>query len=120
MPPAFPLYETKNTPRELLFQRRGEFEALQLARQHQTTEAFRQEYALRAGIEATHAQGLHRSDLRRTCYIGLARTRLQHLLTAIALNLVRAVEWLTDTSHAQTSPMKKRQSHFAVLEKAIA
>jgi transposase len=101
-------------------QRREEYEALQLAKQHQTTEAFRQEYALRAGIEATHAQGLHRSDLRRTRYIGLARTRLQHLLTAIALNLVRAVEWLTEHSHSETSPVKTRQSHFAALEKAIA
>jgi transposase len=110
----------KSTPRELLLQRREEYEALQLAKQHQTTEAFRQEYALRAGIEATHAQGLHRSDLRQTRYIGLARTRLQHLLTAIALNLVRAVEWLSDTSHAQTPSMKKRQSHFAALEQAIA
>jgi transposase len=110
----------KVAPRELLLQRREEYEALHTAKRRQTTEAFREEYALRAGIESTHAQGLRRSDLRRTRYIGLARTRLQHILTAIALNLVRAVEWLTDTSHAQTSPIKKRQSHLAALEKAIA
>jgi len=110
----------KSTPRELLLQRREEYEALQLAKQQQTTEAFREEYALRAGIEATHAQGLCRSDLRRTRYIGLARTRLQHILTAIALNLVRTVEWLTEPSHPKTPLVKKRQSHFAALEKAIA
>ena len=110
----------KVAPRELLLQRREEYEALQMAKRRQTTEAFREEYALRAGSEATHSQGLRRSDLRRTRYIGLAKTSLQHILTAIALNLVRAVEWLTETSPAETPQMKTRQSHFAALEEAIA
>jgi len=47
----------KTTPRELLLQRREEYEALQEAKQRQLTQAFREQYALRAGVEATHAQG---------------------------------------------------------------
>lgn len=46
----------KIAPRELLLQRREEYEALQMAKQRQTTEAFQEEYALRAGVEATHAE----------------------------------------------------------------
>jgi DDE family transposase len=75
---------------------------------------------MRAGIESTHAQAIRRSDLRRTRYVGLEKTRLQHIFTAIALNMVRAVEWLTDTSPVQPPQPKTRLSHFAALEKAIA
>jgi transposase len=110
----------KVAPRELLLQRREEYEALQTAKRRQTTEAFREEYALRAGIEATHAQGLRRSDLRRTRYIGLAKTRLQHILTALALNLVRVVEWLTETSQTEAVATKTYQSRFAALEEDAA
>lgn len=100
----------KQAPRELILQRREAHEALAAAKQRQTTAAYREQYAARAGIEATHAQGTRRSDLRRSRYIGLARTRLQHLLTATALNLVRTMEWLAGDRPGQT-----RRSHFAAL-----
>jgi transposase len=110
----------KTTPRELLLQRREEYEALQEAKRRQLTQAFREQYALRAGVEATHAQGMRRSDLRRTRYIGLAKTRLQHIFTAIALNIVRAIEWLTESSQTETVATKTRQSRFAALEEDAA
>ncbi len=110
----------KKAPRELVLLPRERYEALREAKSRQSTAEFREEYALRAGIESTHAQGIRRSDLRRTRYLGLAKTRLQHIFTAIALNVVRAVEWLTDTSPAQPRQPKTRLSHFAALEKAIA
>lgn len=46
----------KIEPRELLLQKREEYEALHARRQQQTTPEFREQYALRAGIEATHAE----------------------------------------------------------------
>ncbi|WP_373463935.1 transposase [Streptomyces canus] len=46
-------------------------------------------YATRAGVESTIAQGVRRCGLHRSRYIGLDKTRLQHVLTAAALNLVR-------------------------------
>ena len=45
--------------------------------------------------------------------IGLARTHLQHLLTASAINLIRAVAWLKELPRSQT-----RRSHFAALAAA--
>lgn len=110
----------KNAPRELIFLPREQYEALREAKQRQNTAAFRETYALRAGVESTHAQALHRSDVRQTRYIGLAKTRLQHIFTAIALNLVRVTEWRADTSPAISPRPKTRLSPFAAFTKALA
>ena len=64
---------SKKEPRIVGLQAREHYEALHTARQHQTTEAFYQQYAPRAGIEGTHAQGIRRCGLRQSRYIGLAR-----------------------------------------------
>jgi Transposase DDE domain len=103
----------KKEPRLLGLQEREPYEALQAARQRQTTEAFHRQYAPRAGIESTHAQGIRRCGLRQARYIGLAKTHLQHLATAAALNVVRLGEWLTGTPRAKT-----RCSPFAALKAA--
>jgi transposase len=94
-------------------QAREQYEALQVARQRQTTQEFRRQYAPRAGIESTHAQAIRRCGLRQARYGGLAKTRLQHLATAAALNFVRLGEWLTGTPRATT-----RCSPFAALKVA--
>jgi len=52
-------------------------------------EAFRR---TRSGVERSR-----RSDLHHARYRGLAKTHLQHVLTARALNLVRVDAWLTGT-----------------------
>ena len=54
-------------------------------------------------------------ELRRSRYLGLAKTRLQHLFTAIAINLVRFDAWLNKVPHAKT-----RTSRFAALAVANA
>ncbi len=84
--------------------------ALLMARQRQKTEKFIQHYAIRAGIEGTLSQAISILGLRRARYIGLAKTHLQHLLTAAALNIIRIAAWLNETPLAQT-----RMSHFATL-----
>jgi hypothetical protein len=48
--------------------------------------------------------------LRRGRYRGLARTRLQHVATAAALNLERLAAWFRAVPHAAT-----RTSRFAAL-----
>lgn len=103
----------KREPRIIGLQEREHFEALQGARKHQETEAFRASYAARAGIEGTHAQAIHRCGLRRSRYIGLAKTHLQHVITAAAINLVRVAEWFAGISVART-----RVSRFAALQPA--
>jgi len=87
--------------------------ALQQARERQKTESFQEVYARRAGIEGTMAQGVHGFDLRRARYIGLEKTKLQHVLIATALNLIRMGAWLMETPRAQT-----RVSRFARLTPA--
>ena len=64
----------KQEPRLVGLQEREQYEALQAARQRQTTEAFQRQYAPRAGIESTHAQGIRRCGLRQSRYLGLAQT----------------------------------------------
>jgi IS5 family transposase len=58
---------------------------------------WRDRYAHRAGIEGTIAQAARRADLHHARYRGLAKTHLQHILTALALNLVRVDAWLSGT-----------------------
>lgn len=100
-------------PRTLTLLPQAQHVALQQARAYQQTEAFRQRYRKRAGIEGTISQGTRAFDLRRTRYIGLAKTRLQHLFTAAAINLTRVVFWLQGVEMAQT-----RRSSFAALAPA--
>lgn len=64
-------------------------ETLLRARHCQTTREFRQYYAKRAGIEGTISQGVIAFGLRRTRYRSLAKTELQHMAAAVAMNRVR-------------------------------
>jgi hypothetical protein len=75
-----------------------------------TNSSSRATYAKRAGIEGTLSRGIRRCRLRRTRYIGLARTHLAHVLTAVALNFLRLGEWFTDVPRAKT-----RRSPYARL-----
>ena len=86
---------------------------MELARQQQTTATFKAQYAARAGVEGTLSQGVRAFGLRRARYLGLARTHLQHVVTAVAINLVRVEAWLAERPRAQT-----RRSHFAALAPA--
>lgn len=90
--------KAKRGPRTVTVRPQGYHEALQAARQRQTTAEFREQYAARSGIEGTISQGVRAFDLRRARYIGLARTQLQHVLIAVAITIVRVVAWLTEPS----------------------
>ena len=79
-----------------------EYETRQKARQRQKTEEFKQQYALRAGIEGTISQGIRGFGLRQCRYIGLAKSHLKHILTAASMNLVRVFNWLSNIPLAKT------------------
>jgi transposase len=83
-------------------------DAILAARQRQRTLQFRQTYARRSGIEGTVSQTVHNHGARRTRYIGLAKTQVQTLLTAIAINLKRAALWLMGRPRAATRPSRLR------------
>ena len=101
----------KQEPRIIGLLPRAQHEALQTARQQQTTQEFYHQYAARAGGESPHEQAIRRGGLRRCRSIGHAKAHLQPLITAAAINLVRVEAWLAGTPRAPT-----RCSHFAALE----
>jgi len=75
---------------------------LNSARERQKTDVFKTNYNKRAGIEGTISQGTRSFNLRRSRYLGLAKTHLQHLATAAAMNLTRvATWWLADEPQSQ-------------------
>ncbi|MGK5496448.1 transposase, partial [Streptomyces sp. URMC 125] len=99
--------------RELRLRHHDEHRALQAARAEQKTDAWKERYKIRAGVEGTVAQAVQRCGLRRSRYRGLAKTSLQHQLTGAAINLARIDAHLTGTPRART-----RTSHFARLRPA--
>ena len=100
----------KTAPRHMTIRPEPQHNALQTARQQQTTPEWKSRYDVRAGVEGTLSQGLRCFGLRECRYIGLAKTRLQHLATAAAMNIDRLAAWLDGRPHAKT-----RESRFAAL-----
>ena len=93
---------SKDQARRLRLQPRPQYEALLAARQLQTTEAGKKLYNKRAGVEGTISQGVRAFGLRKTRYIGLAKTHLQHLATAAAMNLDRLEAWVSNIPIGKT------------------
>ena len=102
----------KDAPRQLTVRPQAYHEALQAARHRQETTEFKAQYALRAGVESSLSQGVRCFDLRRSRYLGLARTHLQHLLTATAMNILRVIAWLRG---AALRERRRPPGHFAQL-----
>jgi len=88
-------------------------EVMQKTRHRQKTDEFKQKYKIRAGIEGTISQAVGALNMRRSRYRGLAKTHLQHVATAAAINLYRVIAWLDGSTPALT-----RQSRFAALQPA--
>lgn len=89
--------------RTITIRPQAQHEALQAARRQQKTPAFARQYVLREGIEATISQGVRAFGMRRSRYIGLAKTHLHHLGIAAAINVVRVVAWLDGDELAPTN-----------------
>lgn len=89
-------------PRALSFLPQAEYEALQAARERQLTPEFQERYALRAGVESTLGQAVRVGNLRRSRYLGLARTHFQQIIIAVAVNVIRLIAWLSEVPRAST------------------
>ncbi len=96
--------------RRMRLQPRPQFEALQEARLHHASQEGKRLYNKRAGIEGTISQGVRAFGLRKARYRGLAKTHLQQIATAAAINLDRLVAWFDDIPRGKT-----RTSRFAAL-----
>jgi transposase len=86
----------KRGGRQLTFYPRDLHHALMAARTRQASDSWQDKYKLRAGVEGTINQALDITGIRHARYRGLAKTRLQHVFSAIALNLVRLHAWWTE------------------------
>ncbi len=92
----------KQTRRTLTLKPQELHEALRRGRQREHTAEYKAAYRRRAGIEGTISQGVRRCGLRRTRYIGQAKTHLAHVLTAIGINLLRFDNWMQGKEPIQT------------------
>jgi transposase len=101
--------------RQLTIPPREIHEVQQAARTAQNTRAWQDRYAIRAGIEATIQQALQTTGIRRARYRGIDKTRLDHVLCATAINLIRL------DAHWNGHPLDRtRASHLNRLELSLA
>jgi transposase len=101
---------TKGTRRSVTIRPREQYEALGAARSREKTAEYKEGYGKRAGVEGTISQGVRACGPRRSRYAGEAKTHLQHLATAAAVNVLRIGDWLAQKPREQT-----RTSPFARL-----
>jgi transposase len=99
-----------HAPRTITVRAREAYEALRSARAREADAEFAHEYGQRAGIEGTLSQGARAFHLRQARYVGRAKTHLQQVATAAAINLVHLAAWL-----AGEAPARTRQSAFVRL-----
>ncbi len=92
--------------RAVRFRPQDEYEILRKLRERNSTKEFKKKYRKRAGVEGTLSQGVRRCDLRHARYMGQAKTHLQNLAIATAINLVRLSNWFSDFPRllTRTSP----------------
>lgn len=101
---------SQNQGRSMQFRPRPQHEAIQHTRAVQATDEFIKHYARRMGIEGTISQAVRTFEARRSRYIGLDKTHLQMVATAVAINLERFADYLMGRR-----PISTRRSAFAAL-----
>ncbi|TWP44020.1 IS1182 family transposase [Lentzea tibetensis] len=77
------------------------------ARAQQQTAEWKQRYTLRAGAEATVSETVHAHGLRHCRYRGLAKTHVQHVLTAAGTNIVRLSQHQPDRRRRPRSVLQQ-------------
>ena len=93
---------SKKGIRSIKIRPKDKHEILQNNRKEQKTKSWKEQYKKRAGVEGAISQGVRKSGLRKSRYVGLAKTHFQHVATAAATNIFRIAQWLQGACHAQT------------------
>jgi transposase len=101
--------------RQLTVPPREVHDAQLAARAAQDTPDWQADYARRAGVEGTIRQAVAVTGMRRARYRGLPKTQLEHVYSAVALNLIRLHAYWNGNALDRT-----RTSHLARLELALA
>ncbi len=97
---------TKHHRRTLSFHEEAIFKAVQQRKQEQHSESFRKRYGKRAGVEGTISQGVFALGMRRSRFRGQAKTHLQFIFTAAAMNITRVINWLNEIPRKITRPTR--------------
>lgn len=92
------------------------YQALERQRHTQHTAGFRQEYARRAGIEATISQAVRQTRMRRSPYRGISKTHLHHVQIAAGVNVLRLFTHLRAQALGKPSRPERPASPFARLK----
>jgi transposase len=106
--------KSQKNPRVLKIRPQKEFEILEQLRADVDHPDFKKLYNQRAGIEGTISQATGAFNLRRSRYLGLAKTHLQNLAIACAINLTRLLAWFPGIPKEST-----RTSQFASLQAKV-
>lgn len=86
-----------------------ELRDLQLrVRAEQQTPEWKTRYAVRSGVEGTVNEFAHGHGMRRCRYRGQGKAHIQHILTAIAVNIER----LSGLSPTEEAPKSRRPTAF--------
>ena len=101
--------------RQLTILPRDQHELQAAVRAGQQSENWQEDYKRRAGIEGAMSQAVTVTGCRRARYRGLGKTHLEHVYSAVALNLCRLDAYWNDT------PLNRgRTSHLARLSLATS
>jgi transposase len=100
-------------PRHMTIRHQADHEALEQVRAQETTPDWTVRSNRRAGGKGLLSPGTRAFALRQARYRGMPQVHLQHLATAVAINVVRLVAWDTGIPLAKT-----RCSPFAALKLA--
>jgi IS5 family transposase len=101
---------TKGAKKVFILPPQAQYEALREQRRIHASKEGKKLYNKRAGVEGTISQGVRAFGLRKSRYRGLAKTHLQHVATAAAINFDRLVDWFDGVPRGKT-----RRSSFAAL-----
>jgi transposase len=85
--------KSKRARRTLTILPEVQYESQRKIREREKTEEYRKEYQRRSGIEGTISQAVRGFGIRRSRYIGQAKTHFQQVISATAINFVRKSNW---------------------------
>lgn len=108
--PARSLCTHSKGERQLRLPTEALYQAVTFMRSYITSEEGKVIYHKRAGIEGTISQAVRICGFRQTRYIGLAKTHLQHVISAASMNFSRLADWFHGVPRRS-----KRISRFAQL-----
>jgi transposase len=108
LPSSRPVHSTADNARTVGFPPR-ELRDLQLCvHAEQQTPGWKARYAVRSGVEGTINEFAHEHGMRHCRYRGQGKTHVQHVLTAIAVNIER----LSRLTPAEEAPKPRRPTAF--------